>query len=635
MSCINKKNNMEYKKLEYFLILIFLTLIILLNLEFKSIIGITIILLIVISIYSLFYFALKMSNSIEILKSLSKKEKNCILLLSIISIIFVYSEISRDKFIYYGDFSNFWSLALQQLDIFLKEPLLALKNSYINICYAEHNVFMPTMIAIPLKILGGSYMSYVLILEVIFIIPTCITYALIMKKIIIKMNYKNVNFSILFLFFLILPSLYYPTLSGYIDIVCVFIVSLCILLTMEIDFLKFEKRKCLALSGLLLVLVLMRRAYGYWIVGYAISLFVYMIFNILTNRKDLKIIIKAYMKNLLFIFIVCSLVLVIMFPNFLKNIATSNIRVVHSAWNMTSSKEKIIEFVNYYGVYMIILSILSIITSFKDKYLMSFVVKNIVNIIIVAILFSNIQMGPHQYYQITGQLSLLVAVTILKIYNSEISKRNIIVLTIGILHIYNFLYAHNLVKQYAFERYIFTERIYEPRKRYDIEQMNILYEKIEKLIEKDSLVYVLSSSDILNDDLIRCLKLPERISFENKLVGSYQVDLRDGFPVSFLNSDIIIVPDPIQYHLKPNDQQVVIKLAKEILDKNSIIGDNFKLVDSVSLEKDVKAKIYIKNKDFSLKEINYLENMFDFSYKEYPDLFKNRFEEFKQQENLK
>lgn len=635
MSYINKKENEKYKKVFYFLVPILLILMCLLNLGLKSFIGMSIIIMIVTGIYALFYLALKMSGSIETLKALSSKEKKYILLLSIISIIFVYSEISRDNFIYYGDFSSFWSLALQQMESFINNPLIALKNSYISICSAEHNIFMPTIIAIPLKILGGNYMSYVLLLEIMFIIPTCVIYALITKKIIIKANYKNINFSILFLFFLILPSLYYPTLNGYIDIVCVFIVSLCILLTMEIDFLKFDKKKCIVLSGLLLTLVLMRRAYGYWAVGYVCSLFVYMIFNILTNIKDSKIIIRAYMKNFIFIFIICSFILMIFFPHFLQNIATSNIRAVHSAWNITSPKEKIMEFINYYGVYMIILSILSVIVAFKNKYLMRFVITNIINILIVIILFSNIQMGPHQYYQITGQLSLLVIITILKLYNSKLNKKNMIIFFICILQVGNFLYAYKFIKAYKFEKYLFTERIYEPRKRADIDQINILYSKIESLIKSDSLIYILSSSDVLNDDLIRCLKLPEKISFQDKLTNSYQVDLRDGFPIEFLKSDIIIVPDPIQYHLKPKDQQVVITLAEEVLDENSIIGDNFKLADSTLIEKNVNVKIYVKNKEFSLEEINYLESKFESSYKDYPNLFKDRFEEFKNQRDLR
>ncbi len=105
-------------------------------------------------------------------------------------------------------------------------------------------------------------------------------------------------------------------------------------------------------------------------------------------------------------------------------------------------------------------------------------------------------------------------------------------------------------------------------------------------------------------------------------MGSTNVDLRDGFATTFFNAEVVVVGDPVQYHLVPDGQKTVRILAKEIL--SGKLKDNFSLEEEYLLDNGVKAKVFLKIKPINQEQIIYLADEFGKLYPKHPALFRDR-----------
>jgi len=141
--------------------------------------------------------------------------------------------------------------------------------------------------------------------------------------------------------------------------------------------------------------------------------------------------------------------------------------------------------------------------------------------------------------------------------------------------------------------------------------------------EGDRQVYVLSNTSTLNYSILKGSGLPYTTNNVPNLTSYSVIDIRDGFPLSFLTSDIIIVADPVE------SSQLVIKFfAEEILNSDSELGQFYELYGEYKLDNGITAKIFIKTKPLSLECVEYMRNYFSANFAEYPDLFSDRIDAY-------
>lgn len=78
---------------------------------------------------------------------------------------------------------------------------------------------------------------------------------------------------------------------------------------------------------------------------------------------------------------------------------------------------------------------------------------------------------------------------------------------------------------------------------------------------------VVASSDVLNDEVLTMIRwsLGVPLELEWRNLPAQHVDKRDGFPVSVLRTDLAVVADPPQLHLRPDDQRVMSVAAESFL----------------------------------------------------------------------
>jgi hypothetical protein len=106
------------------------------------------------------------------------------------------------------------------------------------------------------------------------------------------------------------------------------------------------------------------------------------------------------------------------------------------------------------------------------------------------------------------------------------------------------------------------------------------------------------------------------MTIHKHILPGYHVDKRDGFPYHFFEAKYVIIGEPIQYHLNPNDQRVVGILGDQILQHKKIGSSYERLPFEFSLDNNVIVLIYEKKFPVRKADIEDLSELF-ISY--YPD----------------
>lgn len=161
--------------------------------------------------------------------------------------------------------------------------------------------------------------------------------------------------------------------------------------------------------------------------------------------------------------------------------------------------------------------------------------------------------------------------------------------------------------------YLFSSN-HEPLVRNDIPQMIEFARYLKKEIPTDAAVYVAASSNRINSSVLQTLEDQVFGKSEHTFVSASQIDSRDAVPArSLFTVPYVIVADPPQYHLYPQNQQTI-TMVVEAFKKKLPITYAFELVpgDHV-IEDGVQLTLYRRVRPTTLAEL--------FSFIEYTEEF--------------
>ena len=142
--------------------------------------------------------------------------------------------------------------------------------------------------------------------------------------------------------------------------------------------------------------------------------------------------------------------------------------------------------------------------------------------------------------------------------------------------------------------------------------------------------YVLSSTPTFCEDDLRNLEIslglpdiPHKPGFPRKdyIVPTAHVDRRDGFPRGLLSADLVLLAKPIQTHLDPANQQVVVLPARSFLGGLNIAKAFEKLPEEFHLDHGVVVYVYRKLRPIDSGEIDELESLLRGAYPDEPGIW--------------
>ena len=537
--------------------------------------------------------------------------------------LFVISYLNQEHYIHFWDTSGYWIMYQDFGELLKQDPSQALSRVITSIRYTEHTL-LPILPLMPFYFLfGDGRLPYILAIVNLYAFP-CIVLFFFLHKVIFSSSLRRpfllpCFFSLTLLF---LPQFWAPILRGFPDVVGVFIIILTLLFYFRSPVEEQTSVNLLLVSLFLVLITLMRRWYAYWVVSFFITLlFDGIIFRFPSYRFDIKKYMPA-LKNALLIGIASGFLFFLIAGPVAKRMMLTNYADLHSAYRDYSSLAVPIKRVyDYFGFLPMVLFLLGASLTIFDQKRRRYSSFLFLHLFLTFLLFSRTQnFGPQHFYLLIPTVAIFMSLAAIKIVGLS-PRRYQILFFVPFVIVYFVNFSCIMIpKAYAyFERFSspFSKARHFPLVRGDLRAINDLLITLDHLIQsKNDLIYVLSSSYTLTEDILINESRMNHMTIRNLFLPVYHVDKRDGFPHQFFDAKYIILGEPIQYHLNPSDQRVIGILGEQILQQKGIGSSYERLPYEFSLDNNVKASIYEKKIPFKKADIEDLMKRF-ISY--YPD----------------
>lgn len=572
------------------------------------------------------YYVVKKRGVLLHYSKLEKKEKILLFLILLGFSFWFYCLCRQDERIVNSDSGFYWIKNLNYANNIFSAPIQTIKNTYYTINNSDYNDFFPAIISLPFLILGkGSYDSYRFLLFIMFQIPAYLMITDFVCIILEELNLKCMKYlhAITLLFCMAVSYIYLPTVYGLYDIADLLIAITIALYLYKFDWEEFHIKDDTILCCLLLTVLFIRRHFCFFILIYFICFMLVQIIELLIKKKRL----KGYILNTLFVGGTCLVILSMFFTNYLKRTLLNNYSVAYSAYSQGTIGDKYISSIRWMGgVVLIFFLIGSLIFMIKKNYQL-FVCETVSCVMTMYMLFRVQSLSGQHYYNFTIQILITMCVGLwglLKILKRD-SLRFVGLIVEGAFMFA--LFVHGCIPSIEFknEYYLYSSIVYRPEIRDDLETIGILLnDTVELTKESEGNAYLISSSGIFNEDVLRNYKLPNEIDAFPMLLHTYHIDLRDGFPKEFLLADVVMVTDPVQTHVEYDGQRVIWKLNELMLDENSCFADNFEVVNKYTITQGIDVYVFKKIKPFTGEDYEFLINTFGEWYPDYPEMFVDR-----------
>ena len=574
--------------------------------------------------YVFVLICLNKTGTLLVIRKISLRQWSIIFLISLIQIYIVYIIVDKNEYIYFWDYGREWTSTISLIKNMEVSLESALQNVYYTINNSDYNQLMQLLIAFPLSLLQGTFTQYVVIHDILYMCPAFFLTAIYIYRFLEKSGNNTLNIQCIFLGVSMVPIIYYVMLDGFMDAPVLILVTCILLLTLDIEYDKVDVGRCVLLSIALTLLVLFRRHFAYFAVGFLISQIIILLYQCIEAKMFWQKYMYGYIKSMALIGIPAFCCLLIFFSGFLKQSIFNHFTIQYSAYDV-SLREKIYRIVEVFGIPFLIVALIGTVCGTVNKKIKVLVISHCINILITTgLLWRVLQMNYHQTYLIVILLLTLEAIGILYIYNFLKCKK-IYIIAVAVYSMLNIVVVFNSQSFLNQGQIFFSSLNYEPKIRNDIEVIHKIVEKLKKLTEKGGeKIYILASSEILNSSILTLANMPEETNAIPTVISTHDVDLRDGFPSGFLEANYVLVGDPVQLHLPNGTQEVVSYLAKEILDENSFLGKHFEEIARYQLDNCVDAIIYKKISPFTREDYEQLQKYYDQKYGDFPELFHER-----------
>lgn len=505
------------------------------------------------------------------------------------------------NFIPFWDYAGYYKETLRS-GALLEENIPAFFRALYESMLTSDYTLLPTLFIAPLlRLLGGSFTVYIFLIYNAFLVPFFILFGILVNDI----NRKCVP-----LMFLFTPFVS-PALRGYLDGEGLLYVAVWLFLIHRRTFRKLSVKEDIILGVLSVLMIFTRRWYLFFLVGAFLAL---ALSGLVRRAYDKRFDLKILFQNLLYVGGTVLLIIVVFFTPYLIRLLKNDMAEAYSAYMFGSFWWNVKYFIRYYGFLPMLFYALGFV-GLRRRRFRQLTLFLLFHIPIMFFLFTRIQtVSYHHQYLFAAEMFLLAAVGIASLpkYNSKVLIAFAVTLSLSFVYIY-------VPSSTDFLRNVFSSVRFAP-KTMETEGVIALRDKLNALVEAEGgNVYVLASSETLNDDMLNNSLLPKSEAGVPSLLGTNHVDKRDGMPNHLFVSKFIVVADPVQVHLGTENQQVVDYFAREILD--GTFTPNLERIESIPITREVTAHIYRRNSGFTEEFLNRTQAHFASLYPALGDRF--------------
>ena len=319
----------------------------------------------------------------------------CILLAG----IYLYFFLAQESTIKTYDFSLYWRKYIVCSDLFYND----IHGGIVHLIHtlAEEYSDLSAILMLPFsRYLGRKFCQYVIWVYILYYVPFCILFALyILRLFRNNMEVKPRHYIMSVLICIFSAPLLHPVLLGYVDVIGLVLIMLHLHLVFDNNLQRFEIKTCMLLAILSLSLLLARRWYAFWIVGFYFSFgFSFLIRSIKVRKIEWKKA-GALFANLSMIAGCCLLWLAVVTPATLSMFLGNSYSKAYSAYKTRTELGDIIYLCKDFGWLLVAIALIGIIIILFQKNLYEIGVKWIVIFAVSFVLFQRIQSaGAHHQY---------------------------------------------------------------------------------------------------------------------------------------------------------------------------------------------------------------------------------------------
>ena len=480
-------------------------------------------------------------------------------------------------------------------------------------------------IAVLMRFLGQDFSVYCFCVFWVYYVPASLSLAIFAGRLWADCKKERVKISVIvlcFVLFLSSPAFLYPVFRGYLDVVGVLIISWMLNILLHWDWKKFTPRKNILWILISVLLLLSRRWYAFYIVGFYFCIGVNFLIDCVKARRWDAPSFFALFKNLIMIALGSSVLIFAVCPQLLANWLGKNLGDAYSIYKEMPFYEDLWETAKSQGLWVLVLMIVGVISLVKMNQRHQAVEVGGATLV-AAVLFFRIQtMGIHHRYLITPAVLIFACIGILSIQSALSSpkrgKWNVLVPTVVVL-----VSAVSLVNSFvpAANRWLrpvswaMSNVSYAPPYLETADVIRQIAVELNDLTENQcKTVYVCGEGENFSQELLRKSRMPETTSAVPSLISNSIVDLRDEFPSGAFLADYIVIQTPFVTSFY--EEQVVSKSIWEMVQSDS----HYQMIKNYPLN-DGEIQIYEKIEPVTWEMIDEVQKKLDERYPDHKGAF--------------
>ncbi|HEY8562270.1 MAG TPA: hypothetical protein VIL74_17980 [Pyrinomonadaceae bacterium] len=545
-------------------------------------------------------------------------------------VYFVVGFVARERFIYFWDYWTYYHLFADLGRKFADQPLKALDSINVSMRKSEYN----NTGVVPLMpfyfIFGAGRAAYVAAVAVVYGFSTIVFFPALLKKITgfdggARRIEKLLFFALAIALLGLLPQFWIPVLLGYYDVGGVGLIFLILYFYFRKGWREQTTKNLIVIGLTVFALVIFRRWYAYWPVGFFAALAAREIFSFLAGGRDLKNL-KTGLKNILIAGAASALVYFALATQIAVRMLKTDYGVIYSAYRSNAGVfEDLSKLYGYFGTFTMLLALGGAARMLASKALRARALFLGVLFAVTFYSFTRTQdMDFHHYYWALSILIIFAAVFAVETFRrlESLKSQTALVSVLLLLSAANFatVFSGKAGTFLSPVEFLFSKARLAPKVRNDLDELHRLLRTLDELTRaRRQMIYVLSSSTSLNSSIliVGCEQFePELLLLKERIFYGHDVDKRDGFPFQLYEADFVVVADPPGYHLRPGDQKIVGVLAEQFIKGQTVGGAFKKLPAEFTLDDASKVFIYQKERKYTADELMSVSRMFTGFYPE-------------------
>lgn len=531
-----------------------------------------------------------------------KKNRDILIIGSILSVmllIITVIQLKSTRFAYYWDYVGYYENSLSVIYHFGESFALGIKKVIYTIFYSDYNYLAAILPSILMAILGSNRTTYTVGITIFYYIPFIFIFLMTVKPLYEKSKYKNVYMIISTL--ACLPLLMYLNYMGYVDAGGLILILILFKITKKCD---FGIKNNIIIGTILMILFFFRRWYMFYIISFLVTLFIFDLYSFIKYGADKEKFLK-YLKKYLAIGITMLVIVVltvvlnfILFKNdptfklewgnfYIVKLLFNNYGDLYAGYNRPLSSD-LIGIGNKFGYITVALVVFSIVIAIKKQKNIKGVLFLSIQTILCFVLFENTQSHDVHHYLLYVANIMLSISYILANSNRKVTKGIVIsILCLNIILSIPICYESPLVK--GLRKHLIINSIdLNALSRDDLEEFEKVNDEITRLSEGGTKkIYINASSNVINDSMIYSYDKTTGKSFESKsfLLEVSHVDSRDSVPKTLKEAYIVMVTNPDQLHMVPENQRIITYINKVFLDEqySNILANKFEKIETMKI----------------------------------------------------